>query len=327
MKKVFVTGADGLLGSNLVRELLNRGYAVRAFLQAGRKVNTLEGLNVERYEGDLLNKESIHKGMEGCDYVIHAAASTSIWPTRNELVRKINIEGTRYVAESAITYGVQRMVYVGTANSYGFGTKEEPGHEQNPYCAHKYQLDYMDSKYEAHQLLLWYVQQGLNAIVVNPTFMIGAYDSGPSSGAMIVAICKRRVKGYTSGGRNYIYVKDAVAAIVNGLTMGRKGEGYILGNSNLNYREIFEKIASVAGVKPPRVPVPNWLVLVAGQLASVKAMYSNKAPMLSHNMAKIAVDTHYFTAQKAIEELKLPQTPVEEGIKEAVEWFRKNNYI
>lgn len=327
MKKVFVTGADGLLGSNLVRELLNRGYKVRAFMQKARKTNTLEGLSIEQFEGDLLNKESIVEGMQGCHYVIHAAASTSIWPTRNQLVRKINIEGTLHVAESALAHSVERMVYVGTANSYGFGSKETPGHEQKPYSADKYKLDYMDSKYEAHQLVLQFIEKGLNAIVVNPTFMIGPFDSGPSSGAMIVAICKKKIRGYTSGGRNYICVRDAAIGIANGLTMGRTGEGYILGNANLTYQEIFSKIATVAAVKPPGLSVPSWAVLMAGHLASLKSTVSKKPPMLSSNMAKIAVDKHYFSAKKAVEELQLPQTPIEVGIKEAFDWFKTNNYL
>jgi len=327
MKRILVTGADGMLGSNLVRELLKRNYTVRAFLQPGRQVKTLNGLTIEKYEGDLLDKSSVEAAMQDCQYVIHAAAHTGIWPTRSEVIRNVNLKGTEHIVSTAFALQVERLVFVGTANSYGFGSKQNPGTEKNPYAGAVYGLDYMDSKYQAHQLVLKYVALGLKAIVVNPTFMIGPYDSGPSSGAMIVAICKNKVKGYARGGRNYICVCDAVVGIANALTMGRIGEGYLLGNRNLNYKEIFSTIARVANVKAPVIGVPGWILLAVGCWASFIASISKKKPLLSYNMAKIAVDEHYFTAQKAVDELHLPQTPVEVGIKESIDWFRANGYI
>ena len=325
--KILVTGADGLLGSNLVRELLSRGYQVRAFTQPGRKVNTLDGLAIEKFEGDLLSKNSITNALQGCRYVIHAAASTSIWPSRNEVARKINIKGTQNMAECALEANLERMVYVGTANSYGFGTKENPGREENAYVAHKYKMDYLDSKYEAHQVVIETVKKGLNAVIVNPTFMIGPFDSGPSSGSMIIALAKKKIMGFTKGGRNYIYVKDVATAIANALTMGRSGQGYILGNANLSYQEAFALMGKAMGVKPPQRKIPDWAALLFGFLSSVKARISGNPPIISLPLAKIALDAHYFTPKKAIEELKLPQTPLEVAIREAFEWFKANNYV
>ena len=108
--KIFVTGADGLLGSNLVRELLKRNYSITVLSQKGRHVKTLDGLPLEKVEGDLLDKDSLRKGMLGCDFVIHVAASTSVWPTRSEITRKINIEGTRNVMELSHELKIQRVV-------------------------------------------------------------------------------------------------------------------------------------------------------------------------------------------------------------------------
>jgi dihydroflavonol-4-reductase len=327
MKKILVTGADGLLGSNLVRELLSREYAVRAFIQSGRKTNTLDGLAIEKFEGDLLCKDHISKALQGCHYVIHAAANTSVWPARNETVRTINIEGTRNIVACALEAKVERMIYVGTANSYGFGTKQNPGHEENGYVAHKYKLDYLDSKYEAHQLVLGAIKRGLNAIIVNPTFMIGPFDSTPTSGSLIIAVGKRKIKGFAKGGRNYIYVKDVATAIANALTMGRSGQGYILGNANLTYEEVFKLIGNIVGVKPPQRKIPDWAVLLGGYLLTINAGITGTPPVISYPLAKIALDDHYFTPKKAIEELKLPQTPLEVAIREAIDWFKTNKYI
>lgn len=327
MKRILVTGADGLLGSNLVRELLKRGYLVRAFIQPGRNVNTLDGLSIEKFEGDLLNKDSIAAALVGCHYVIHAAASICIWPVRSKMVREINIEGTRNIAECALEAGVERLIYVGTANSYGFGTKENPGREEYSYEAYKYKLDYLDSKFEAQQVVLEIIKRGLNAVIVNPTFMIGAFDSKPGSGTMIIALFKKKISAITRGGKNYIYVKDVGIAIANALTMGKSGQGYILGNANLSYQEAFELIGNTIGVAPPRLIVPNWLMLLIGYLSSIKAMVTGSPPTISIPVAKIAMDDHYFTSKKAIEELQLPQTPLPIAIRESFEWFKENKYV
>ena len=326
--KILVTGADGLLGSNLARELLSRGHSIRAFLQPGRQQITIEGLTLEKFPGNLLNAEEVIKAAEGCDAVIHCAASTSVWPTRSEIINKVNIDGTKNIIEAVKKNHVQRIIYVGTANSFGFGSKENPGVEGNPYKSATYGLDYMDSKLKAQQLILKEVKENsLPAIIVNPTFMFGPYDSNPSSGAMIVALYKGKVPGYTSGGRNYICVKDVAVAMANALTKGRVGECYILGNQNLSYKEAFGKIASTIGVIAPSISIPSVFAKLYGRIGSLIGNLSGKTPAISYPLSRIACDEHYFSPAKAVKELELPQTPVETGIKECFEWLQKNNYL
>jgi dihydroflavonol-4-reductase len=125
--KILVTGADGLLGSNLVRELLKRGHQLRAFVQPGRQQKTLEGLTIEKFPGNLLNADEVLTSSEGCDAVIHCAASTSVWPTRSEIVNKVNIEGTKNIIHAVQKNNIQRMIYVGTANSFRFWLKRKSG--------------------------------------------------------------------------------------------------------------------------------------------------------------------------------------------------------
>lgn len=326
--KILVTGADDLLGSNLVRELLNRGHSIRAFVQPGRQQKTLEGLTLEKFNGNLLNTEEVSKAAEACDAVIHCAASTSVWPIRSEIVNKVNIEGTKNIIQAVQQNNVKRMIYVGTANSFGFGSKEKPGVEGNPYKSAKYGLDYMDSKYKAQQVILKEVKENsLPAVIVNPTFMFGPYDSNPSSGAMIVALFNGKVPGYTRGGRNYLCAKDAAVAISNALTKGRVGECYILGNQNLSYKEAFGKIASTIGVKPPSISIPSMFAKLYGRIGSLMGNLSGKTPAISYPLSRIACDEHYFSPAKAVRELDLPQTPIETGIKECFEWLKENGYL
>ncbi len=326
--KILVTGADGMLGSNLVRELLGRGHEVVAFLLPGSTSKTLDGLPILKTYGNILTPAEIGSAAQGCDAIIHTAANTNIWPDRSEMVRRVNFDGTKQVVEVALKANVRRFIYVGTANSFGFGSKDTPGDESHPYQSAQYGLDYMDSKYQAQQYVLKAVQErNLPAIVINPTFMLGSYDSKPGAGAMIIAIAKGKVPGYAAGGRNYVYVKDVAIAIANALAGGRLGECYIAGHENLNYREAFGKIARVVGVAPPRLFIPSWLSKLIGWLGSMYGKLTGNAPTVSLAMARISADEHYFTARKAIAELGMPQTDIEVAIRECYTWLKDNNYL
>ncbi|MBL0049349.1 MAG: NAD-dependent epimerase/dehydratase family protein [Bacteroidetes bacterium] len=326
--KVLLTGADGFLGSNITRELLLQGYEVRAFHTPNRQTITLENLPIERYEGDLLNTADIEKAVEGCDVIIHAAASTSVWPTRNPNSWKINVEGTQRIIDAAIKFKISRLIYVGTANSFGYGTKESPGNETKPYLCSKYNLDYMDSKYSAQQLILNAVREKkLPAIVVNPCFMFGPYDSHPGPGAMIVSVCKNEIPGFTTGGRNYAYVKDVAQAVVNALKMGRIGECYILGNSNLSYHEIFDIISTRTHSKRIGLKIPSVFAKFYGLLNSAYGSISGHQPKVSYPLAQIACDCHYYDSSKAMRELHLKQSEIGDAVQESYDWMKDNGRL
>jgi dihydroflavonol-4-reductase len=326
--KVLVTGADGFLGNNIVRELLRRGLEVRAFLQKGREVNTLDQLAIEKTYGNLLNATEVATAAKDCDYIIHAAANTSIWPPRSEIVRQVNYNGTLNVIEAALTNNIKRLVAIGSANSFGNGTKLNPGDEHSPFTAGKYGLDYINSKLQAQEAILAAVQnQGLNAIILNPTFMLGPYDTKPSSGELLLALYHRQVPGYTAGGRNFIHVKDVAVAAGNALTMGKTGECYIMANENLSYKEFNVLVADVLKIKPPSLFIPKPVILLYGLISQFIAKVTGKPAKISYPVARISVDTNYYIATKAIAALKLPQTPIRLAIREAFEWFKTNGYL
>ncbi len=326
--KVLVTGGDGVLGSNLVRELLSRNYEVSVLLEAGKESPTLDGLNIKRFHGNILNADDLNKAFEGNEVVIHGAASTSVFPARNPIVNKVNIDGTQNMIDAALKHKVKRFIFVGTANSFGFGDDNEPGKEGNPYKSIKYGLDYMDSKRYAQEKVLKAVKDfDLPALVVNPTFMIGPYDSKPSSGAMVLAIHNGKVPGYTTGGKNYVAVKDAATAIANATTMGKIGECYILGNVNLTYQEAFQTIANAIGAKAPTRKLSSFMVKTYGSINSLFAKVFKYYPAVTKELAIISCEKHYYSPEKARKEIGLPQTPIEIAIKECYTWFEENNYL
>jgi dihydroflavonol-4-reductase len=329
MSKVFVTGPDGLLGSNIVRELIKRKYEVRVMLFHAKDPITLKGLPIEIVYGNITNKEDLIKLSKGCDYFINVAAITDMWPSRGEIYFRINVQGAENVIEAVLENKIKRLVHVGSASSFGYGTIEDPGNETTPFKSAKYKVDYIESKKIGQEKVLQAVKErNLPAIVVCPTFMIGPYDSKPSSGAMIIAIAKAKLPGFSSGGKNWVYVNDVAIGACNALTMGRIGEAYILGGENLTYVHAVKRIAAALGQKKlPKIVVPAFILKLVGLMGSIGAGITRKTPKLTINLAKIACDGHYFSPQKAMEELEMPQTPIEVGVKEAQQWFIENKYL
>ncbi len=326
--KVLVTGADGFLGNNIVRELLAREFEVNAFVQNNSPVTTLDNLPVNKIYGDILNPSEVEAAANGCDYIIHAAANTSIWPQRAEIIRKVNYDGTLNVINAALKTKVKRLVAIGTATSFGHGTLDNPGDENSPFKSAKYGLDYIDSKLAAQEAILKSVEQeGLDAVILNPTFMLGPYDTKPSSGALLLALYNGDIPGYTNGGKNFVYVKDVAVAACNALTKGRSGECYLMANENLSYQEFNQLVADELSIKPPVLKIPAIFILLYGLISQSIARLTNKPPKVSLSVAQLSLITNYFTAAKAVKELDMPQTPIQTAVAEAFDWFKENGYL
>jgi len=326
--KVLVTGADGMLGSHICRELIRQGYSVKALIQKERSTGTLEGLDIDEMYGDILDYDILIKGLSDCDAVIHTAASTAIWPSRSQTIWKLNYEAVKNLAKAVLSMGTDRFIHIGTANSFSPGSKDYPGTEQNGYSDYKYKLDYQDSKYAAQRYLLGlYKTEGLPVRIINPTFMFGAYDSKPGSGQMISSIYNHNVPGYTSGGKSYIAAKDVAVGIVNTLQKGRNGECYIAAGKNLNYKEAFNLIATIVGVDPPSRFIPSVFVDIFGLFGSLFGRFFKIEPKISFPMARLSHEDCYYSNEKAVRELNLPQTPIEEAIQECFIWLRNNGHL
>lgn len=326
--KILVTGADGMLGSHVARELLRRGNEVRALVQPGRQTGTLDGLEIERVEGDLLQPEQVKAGMEGCRAVIHTAANTQIWPARDRRIWAVNCDAVRLLAEAVLQLGVRTFVHVGTATSFSPGPKERPGTEEGPYTDGKYGLDYQDSKYAAQEMLLrMQREQGLPVKILNPSFMFGAYDSKPGAGQMILSVYAGQTPGYTTGGKSYVAARDVAVAAVNALDRGRVGECYITSGQNLDYGEAFRLIAATLGVKAPGLRIPNLLVDAMGLGGSLWGRLSGRTPFLSYPMARVSHAECYYSNRKAVEELEMPQSDLRLAILECFDWLKENVYV
>lgn len=327
---VLVTGAGGFLGGHLVEQLLHRGYAVRALVRPGgaAALSLRPGEPVEVREGDLCEPATVAGIAEGCGAIIHAAALAQVNPARSARVWAVNDGGTATMLQEARRAHIQRFVFVGTANVFGFGSRLNPGDETRPYAGQRYGLDYMDSKRAATERVLRAVTEWqLPAVLVHPTFMLGPGDRKPTSNALLLELYRQKLPGYPAGGKNYVHVRDVAVATVNALTLGRIGESYILGNQNLSYREAFTLMARLLGVRPPARPLPALLARLYGLLCDGQALVSGQPARLNSAMVAVANDGHYFRVQKARTELALPQTELEQAITEAFHWFKAHHYV
>ncbi|MFM9943848.1 MAG: NAD-dependent epimerase/dehydratase family protein [Bacteroidia bacterium] len=327
-KKVFVTGADGMLGSSICRELIIQGYTVKAMCLPNNKASTLDGLAIEKVSGDVADKAFLLKEMKNCNYVIHVAALTHVWPRKISKVITVNYEGTKNVMEVAEELKIERMIHIGTASSFNHGSKLNPGDETNIFEGWKYGMDYISSKFKAQEMLLeQFSKNGFPVVIINPTFMIGPFDSGPSSGRMVLAIFKDSLKWYSSGGKNFVFSLDVAKASVNALYLGETGQCYIAGNENLEYKEFFMKTCKLMKKQFNMKKAPNSLLLTIGFMSSLLARVSGNPPKISYGMALLAKEDQYFSPEKARRVLKMPQTSIEVGIEQCMDWFKANKYV
>jgi dihydroflavonol-4-reductase len=321
--KVFLTGANGMLGTYITKELLKKGYQVKGLIQPGRENNNLQGLDIELVYGDITDEQFILNATKGCDAIINTAASTQVYPRRNPIIWKVN-----EAAKAALQHKMKRLIHIGSANSFEEGPLDAPGDESGKYTWGKFGMDYMDSKYKV-QLKLQEMckNENLPVVIINPGFMIGPYDAGPTSGKMLIAVVKKQVPGFTKGGKCFVYSGDVAVAAVNAIDLGKNGECYIAGNENLSYKAFFQKICAAADMPFKLMKLPAFLTLAFGFISSCLARVTGNAPKISFGMARIALVDQYYTNKKIVSELKMPTTPIDVAIKESMDWFKANQYL
>ncbi|MFA5890515.1 MAG: NAD-dependent epimerase/dehydratase family protein [Actinomycetota bacterium] len=327
--KVLVTGADGLLGANLVRALLADGYEVRAFVMRDSKARTLDGLEAEIVQGDLLDEDPsvLNAALRGCGAVLHCAGLTDM-RAPDALMWRVNSEGTRRVVEASVRAGVGRFIHTGSASSFRYGSKESPGDERSGFPLAYKGVAYAESKADASKHVLDRVAcDGLDAVVVAPTFMLGAFDERPSSGELIRQFVRRNMRFTSPGGRNFAHVGDVARGMVSALQRGRTGETYLLGGTNVSYLEFFALVARAVGREPPRLVLPKAVVLAAGSAGSAVQAISRRPAALNRTMARMACMGTYYDSSKAITELSMPQTSLEQAIDESVQALREYGHI
>lgn len=320
--KVLVTGATGLLGNNLVRMLLQEGYNVKCMLRQSSDDSPLKGLSIEIVRGSLLNDSDLEKALDGCEVVIHAAARTEQFPVDFKYYKEPNVTATKKLITASKKKGIERFVFVSTANVFGPGTKEEPGTEWSEFSHFRLGSGYINSKYLAQEIVMMEAEKNrFPAVIVNPTFIIGAYDHRPSSGKMILHVLRNPIVFYPAGGKNFVHVNDVASGIIKAIEKGRIGESYLLAGENLSYIEFFKKVMNLSGKKRSLVKLHPRALLTAGRVGDAVSFI--KPVALNSVNSKLLNLDNYYSPRKAIKELGLPQTPIDRAIEDALMFYKE----
>ena len=319
--KAFVTGASGFIGANLVRLLLQQGYAVRSLVRPTSRLDNLQGLDIEVVVGDL-NDSQLFDLMQGCQVLFHVAAHYSLWQKDRESLEKNNVLGTRNVLAAARRAKIERTVYTSSVAAIGVGVSSTVVDETYQSPLKKLVGDYKKSKFLAEQEAMRAVTLGQDVVIVNPTAPVGAWDIKPTpTGDIIVRFLRRQMPVYVDTGLNIIDVRDVAWGHLLALERGKSGDRYILGNQNLTLKELLDLLQEVTGLPAPRQTIPIWLPLTIAWVDEKILAPLGKQPSVPLDGVRMSQKKMYYDASKAIKKLGLPQSSIRVALENAINWF------
>lgn len=323
-----VTGATGFIGANVVRALLEAGIPTRVLVRPQSDTRSLAGLPVEITCGDLRDVDSLRTALAGCLSLYHVAAHYSLWTPRPDEVYAINVAGTVHLMQAALDLGVEKVVYTSSVATIDVPANGAPGDETLSVAPARAIGHYKRSKILAEQRVLELCRRGLPVVVVNPAAPVGPWDIKPTpTGGIILDFLRRRLPAYVETGLNLIDVRDVAAGHLLAAQHGKIGERYILGCRNVPLHEMFQMLAAISHIPAPRLRLPYGMALAAGYASEAIARLTRTPPRVPLVGVKMARHPMYFTAQKAVRELGLPQSPVADALQRAVQWFRDYGYV
>lgn len=325
---ILVTGGTGFVGAHLVRALVARGEKVRCLIRASSRLDNLEGLPVELVQGDLQHPDSLQEALRGCRRLFHCAADYRLFAPDPREIYANNVQGTENLLRAAAQAGVERVVYTSSVGALGLRPDGQPADETTPVTEDQMIGHYKRSKFQAERVAEDWAARGLPVVIVNPSTPIGELDIKPTpTGQVIVDFLNRKVPAYVDTGLNFIDVRDVAEGHLLAAERGRVGEKYILGHRNMTLKELFELLSEITGIPAPRVKLPHWIPLAFAAADTALARLTRRVPRVSLEGVRMARHRMFFDAGKAVRELGLPQTPIEEALTRAVEWFRTHGDI
>ncbi len=326
--KAFVTGGSGFVGCHIVRALVARGDTVRCLVRSSSPRKNLEGLDIELAVGDLRDRASLAKAIADCDVVFHCAADYRLYVPDPEEMFAANVQGTRHLLEAAEKAGVSKVVYTSTVGALGLHADGTPADEDTPVSYKKMIGPYKQSKYQAERLTEEWAARGFPVVIVNPSTPVGERDIRPTdTGQVIVDFLNRKIPAFVDTGLNLIDVRDCAKGHLLAAEQGRVAEKYILGARNYSLQEMFELLSKLSGLPAPSTRLPHWIPIGYAALDTLRARILGGAPRVAYDAARLSKHKMYFDPSKAVRELGLPQTPAEEPLARAIQWFRENGYV
>jgi dihydroflavonol-4-reductase len=326
--QVFVTGATGFLGAHVTRALAQRGARLRLLVRATSRLSNLEGIDAETVVGDLLQPETLRKGIAGCDAVMHVAADYRLWVRDPGQMYAANVDGTRELLRIAREERVPRVVYTSSVATMAFRSDGMLVDEATPVSIENMVGHYKRSKFLAERVAIEAAQAGQTVIILNPTTPVGAYDVKPTpTGRIIVDFLNRRFPAYMDTGLNLVDATEVATAHVTALERGTPGERYILGGENLTLKKILDKMSAITGLPSPTHRVPISVAMAFAFFDEwITGRLRGKEPRATIEAVRMGQKKMFVSSAKAERELGFRVVPVYQALRSAIVWFREHGY-
>jgi dihydroflavonol-4-reductase len=331
--RIAVTGGAGFIGSAVTRALSTRGADVVVLVQPATDARNLNGLDVELIDADLRDAKAVQAALEGCRMVFHMAALYRFWSPQPSEFYEVNVGGTLNVLAAARTQGCDRVVYTSTVGTIGLDGTDAAvpvaANETNwPRIEHLFGL-YKRSKYVAEHEVLRAAAEGLPVVLVQPTLPVGPRDRVPTpTGRTVLDYMNGKIPGYFDTAMNVVDVEDVAAGHLLAAECGRHGRSYILGGTNLSFKQILEELSCITGLPRARLPVPPAMALTAARLSElIEGRLAGRAPSIPLEGARMATTKMIFDDSRAREELGYCSRPAREALERSARWFADNGYV
>jgi dihydroflavonol-4-reductase len=320
-QRALITGGTGFVGSNLALRLVERRWQVAILARPQSSLELLEGGPFEVRHGDVLSPDSLAPAMHDIDVVFHAAGVVDHWNQGVDRMVEVNVEGTRHVVEAALQVGVPRFVHISSSAAMGIHPNEVVD-ESYQFNVPASRFVYGHSKFLAEEIVLDAVKNGLPAVIVNPTTVIGPRDVRKVSSGMVVEIVKHCAPPLIPpGGLNIVPICDVAQGIIEAALKGHVGERVILGGANMTYLQLYQTIANVVGCGMKLKAMPKWQVsFIAGLTDMLQPQTSSPVP-LTGNRLRLESQLFYFDSSKARNLFQMPNTPLRVTIGRTYEWY------
>ena len=326
MPTAFVTGGTGFLGRNLVTLLRAEGWDVIALHRPSSDVDPLRRLGVELREADLTDPVGLRRVMpHGVDAVFHVAASTSTWRGGNAEQTRANVDGTRNVVDAALGRNARRFVHTSSIASYGTAAYRQRIDERTPSDAATHWVNYIRTKWLAEQEVRRGVAHGLDAVIVNPANVVGAYDTHNWSRLFRLAALGQ-LPGAPPGRGSWCDVREVARAHLAAAERGRAGENYLLGGEDASYAEVTRLVAGIAGASPPTA-IPAWALRAVARVVGWTSRITGQEPEVTPEGTFFVCGTGSVDSRKAERELGYRTRPWSPLVEETVAWMRAEGQL
>lgn len=324
---ILVTGATGHLGNVLVKKLISRGVGVRVLTLPGDDTRAISGMDFENITGDITDYDSILPSFDDVDVVFHLAGIISIMPGHDELLYRVNVEGTRNVVEACLENDVNRLIYTSSVHALmepPHGTQiDEKCHYRPEYSRGGYDR----TKAQASLEILKGVRKGLDGVIVCPSGIIGPCDYNVSQmGQLILNYMNGDLRAYIDGAYDFVDVRDVAEGLILACNRGKVGESYILSGEKITVQGLMDELEEITGVKRPWLKFPHWVAIAAGKLAPLYYRNQTNKPLFTSYSAEVLVSNCDISNLKAREDLGYNPRPIKESLEDSVEWFKNNHF-